>query len=334
MRIAIDAMGGDFAPAQIVRGAVEGLQFLAAEDEIVLVGREDAIQSHLPPEGKSNPRIKIHHCSEVIEMDDSPVDAHRQKKNSSIMIMAKLAAERQVDAVISAGNTGACAAACQLKMRTLGGVQRPGIAVVLPSFHGPLTVCDVGANVAPKAHHLLQYAQMASAYAEKILKIDRPRVALLSIGSEEVKGSPLVKQTHDLLKRDPSVNFVGNVEGSDLFSGACEVAVSDGFVGNVVLKLTEGLSEGIFKTIAREIADESPDLAKRFEPLVKAIWARHDYSEFGGAPLLGVDGICIICHGSSDARAIKNAVRVAAQYHKSNLNEVILSRLTEEAPDA
>lgn len=334
MRIAIDAMGGDYAPAQIVRGAVEGLQFLTDEDELVLVGREDAIQAHLPPEGKSNPRIKIHHCSEVIEMDDSPVEALRQKKNSSIMIMAKLAAERQVEAVISAGNTGACAAACQLKMRTLGGVQRPGIAVVLPSFHGPLTVCDVGANVAPKAHHLLQYAQMASAYAEKILKIDRPRVALLSIGSEEVKGSPLVKQTHELLKRDPSVNFVGNVEGRDLFSGACEVAVSDGFVGNVVLKLTEGLSEGIFKTIAREIADESPDLAKRFEPLVKAIWARHDYSEFGGAPLLGVDGICIICHGSSDARAIKNAVRVAAQYHKSNLNEVILSRLTEEAPDA
>lgn len=334
MRIAIDAMGGDYAPAQIVRGAVEGIQFLSSGDEIVLIGKEDAIQAHLPAETKSHPQIKIHHCPEVIEMDDSPVEALRQKKNSSIMVMAKLASEGQVDAVISAGNTGACAAACQLKMRTLGSVQRPGIAVVLPSFHGPLTVCDVGANVAPKAHHLLQYGQMASAYAEKILNIENPRVALLSIGSEEVKGSPLVKQTHELLKRDPSVNFVGNVEGRDLFSGACEVAVCDGFVGNVVLKLTEGLSEGIFKTIAREIEVESAELAKRFEPVVKSIWAKHDYSEFGGAPLLGVDGICIICHGSSDARAIKNAVRVAVQYVKSNLNQEILGRLTEEAADA
>lgn len=334
MRIAIDAMGGDYAPAQIVRGAVEGLQFLSAEDEIVLLGREDAIHAHLPPEAKSDPRIKIHHCPEVIEMDDSPVEALRQKKNSSILIMAKLASERQVDAVISAGNTGACAAACQLKMRTLGSVQRPGIAVVLPSFHGPLTVCDVGANVAPKPHHLLQYAQMASAYAENILKIENPRVGLLSIGSEEVKGSPLVKLTHELLKRDPSVNFVGNIEGRDLFSGACEVAVCDGFVGNVVLKLTEGLSEGIFKTIAREIEVESAELAKRFEPVVKKIWARHDYSEFGGAPLLGVDGVCIICHGSSDARAIKNAVRAATQFVRSNVNQVFLDRLTEEVADA
>lgn len=330
MRIAIDAMGGDYAPAQIVRGAVEGLQFLGPQDEIWLLGREDDVRAHLPTEGGDDPRIRIHHCPEVIEMDDSPVEALRQKKNSSIMIMAKLAAERQVDAVISAGNTGACAAACQLKMRTLGSVQRPGIAVVLPSFHGPLTVCDVGANVAPKPHHLLQYAQMASAYAEFILKIDHPRVALLSIGSEEVKGSPLVKLTHDKLKRDPSVNFIGNVEGRDLFSGACDVAVCDGFVGNVVLKLTEGLAEGLFKTIAREIAAESVDLAKRFEPVVKTIWAKHDYSEHGGAPLLGVDGICIICHGSSNARAIKNAVRVANQYVQSDVNRVILERLTEE----
>lgn len=332
MRIAIDAMGGDYAPAQIVRGAVEGLQFLSADDELLLLGQEDAIRAHLPPEFASHRQIKVHHCPDVIAMDDSPVEALRQKKNSSIMIMVKLASERLVDAVISAGNTGACVAAAQLKMRTLGRVQRPGIAVVLPSFHGPLTVCDVGANVAPKPHHLLQYAQMASAYSEHVLKIQNPRVGLLSIGSEEVKGSPLVKLTHELLKRDPTVNFVGNVEGRDLFSGVCEVAVCDGFVGNVVLKLTEGLSDGIFKTISREIADESPELAKRFEPVVKKIWAKHDYSEHGGAPLLGVDGICIICHGSSDARAIKNAVRITIQYAKENLNRVFCDRLTEEEP--
>ncbi len=333
MRIAIDAMGGDHAPAEIVRGAVEGLSYLSPSDELVLLGKEDVIRAHLGSD-VSNKQIVIQHCPEVIEMDDSPVEALRQKKNSSIMIMAKLASERAVDAVISAGNTGACAAACQLKMRTLAGLQRPGIAVVLPSFHGPLTVCDVGANVAPKPHHLLQYAQMASAYAEAVLKIKGPRVGLLSIGSEEVKGSPLVKQTHELLKQDPSVNFIGNIEGRELFNGACEVAVCDGFVGNVVLKLVEGLSHGIFETIQHEIAQESAELAERFKPVVKTIWARHDYSEYGGAPLLGVDGVCIICHGSSDRRAIKNAVRVSVDYVNSGVNEMILSRLTEEVANA
>ncbi|GJQ25889.1 MAG: phosphate acyltransferase [Phycisphaerae bacterium] len=333
MRIAIDAMGGDHAPAEIVRGAVEGLSYLGPGDELILLGKEDLVRAHLGNDA-SNKQIAIQHCPEVIEMDDSPVEALRQKKNSSIMIMAKLASERAVDAVISAGNTGACAAACQLKMRTLAGLQRPGIAVVLPSFHGPLTVCDVGANVAPKPHHLLQYAQMASAYAEAVLKIKGPRVGLLSIGSEEVKGSPLVKQTHELLKQDPSVNFVGNIEGRELFNGACEVAVCDGFVGNVVLKLVEGLSHGIFETIKHEIEQEDAELAHRFEPVVKKIWARHDYSEYGGAPLLGVDGVCIICHGSSDRRAIKNAVRVSVDYVKSGVNEMILSRLTEEVANA
>lgn len=327
-------MGGDKAPGEIVRGAVEGLRHLGDGEELVLVGRQEVIEPLLPTDAKVRRSIKIHHASEVIEMDDPPVEAIRQKKDSSIMVMAKLAAQGEVDAVISAGNTGACAAACQLRLRTLGCVQRPGIAVVLPSFSGPVTICDVGANTTPKPHHLLQYAQMATAYAEAILKIQRPRVALLSIGSEDVKGNPLVKQTHALLKQDRSLNFVGNVEGRELFSGACEVAVCDGFVGNVVLKLTEGLAEGLFKTISREIAVESPELSERFEPVVKAIWARHDYSEYGGAPLLGVGGVCIICHGSSDARAIQNAVRVAAEYIHHNLNQVILERLTEEAPNA
>jgi glycerol-3-phosphate acyltransferase PlsX len=334
MRIAIDAMGGDHAPAEIVRGAVEGLVYLGDSDELVLIGREDAIQAHLPKDSAVLKRIVVHHTSEVIEMDESPVEALRQKKDSSIVVMAKLASEGKVDAVISAGNTGACAAACQLKMRTLPGVQRPGIAVVIPSFHGPLTVCDVGANVAPKASHLLQYAQMASAYAEAVLKIKNPRVGLLSIGSEEVKGNPLVKEAHELLKQETTINFVGNIEGRDLFSGACEVAVCDGFVGNVVLKLTEGLSEGIFRTISHEIAAESPELAKKFEPVVKKIWTRHDYSEHGGAPLLGINGICMICHGSSDHRAIRSAIRICVEFVKSDVNKLIMSRLTEEVANA
>lgn len=334
MRIAIDAMGGDHAPSEIVKGALEGRQFLDGSDEIVLVGREDAILEQLGGDLSRHERVRIVHAPEVIDMDDSPVVALKQKKHSSIMVMAKLAAEGEVDAVISAGNTGACAAACQLKMRTLGKVQRPGIAVVLPSFHGPITICDVGANISPKPHHLLQYAQMSTVYAESMLGIAKPRVGLLSIGGEDVKGNELVKDTHKLLRQDKNLNFVGNVEGRDLLSGACEVAVSDGFVGNVVLKLTEGLADGLFKTIHREIAAESPELAKRFEPVIKAVWAKHDYSEYGGAPLLGVNGACIICHGSSDARAIKNAVRVAAEYIRSDLNRIMMERLTEETDDA
>jgi phosphate acyltransferase len=334
MRIAVDAMGGDKAPGEIVRGAVRGLRLLGEEDAVVLVGRREAIEEHLPADAAVRRRIVIHPASEVIEMDDPPVEAVRQKKDSSIMVMAKLAAEGEVDAVISAGNTGACAAACQLRLRTLGSVQRPGIAVVLPSFAGPVTVCDVGANISPKPHHLLQYAQMASAFAEYILKIKNPRVGLLSIGSEEVKGDSLVKQTRTLIKQDPSINFVGNIEGRELYSGACEVAICGGFVGNVVLKLTEGLAQGIFKTIRQEIEAESPGLAKSFEPVVEAIWARHDYSQYGGAPLLGVNGVCIICHGSSDARTIENAVRVARDFVRSGLNQAILGRLTEEAANA
>ncbi|HUN80251.1 MAG TPA: phosphate acyltransferase PlsX [Phycisphaerae bacterium] len=331
MRIGIDAMGGDFAPAEIVRGALDGLTFLESGDELVLFGREEAIKPHLPADARSNKQVVIKNCPEVIEMDDSPVEALRQKKKSSIVIMNKMAKEGEVQAIISAGNTGACAAAGQLILGPLANVQRPGIAVILPSFHGPLVVCDVGANVAPKPQHILQYAQMASVFSEVILGIKNPRVALLSIGSEEVKGNPLTKQSHDLLKQEPTINFVGNVEGRDVFSGGCEVAVCDGFVGNIVLKLTEGLSHGIFKTIQHEIEIESPDLAPRFDPIVKKIWARHDYGEYGGAPLLGLNGVSMICHGSSDRRAIMNAVRVCADYVRRNLNKTIEARIAEVA---
>lgn len=334
MRIAVDAMGGDHAPAEIIQGVLDALQLLGDDDRLVLIGTDAALHAHLSSDENIRRRIELHPVTEVIEMDETPLDALKQKKDSSIVVMAKLAGERQVDAIVSAGNTGACAAACQLKMRTLGSVQRPGIAVVLPSFYGPLTICDVGANVAPRPQHLYQYAHMATAYAEQILKIDNPRVGLLSIGSEAVKGNTLVKQARELIRQDTRLNFVGNVEGRDLFRGKCEVVVTDGFVGNVVLKLSEGLSEGLFDTIEREISAEDPDLGDRFKPVVKAIWSRHDYSEFGGAPLLGVDGVCIICHGSSRRRAIRNAIRVARDYVNSKLNSIIQNRLAEQAVDA
>mgnify|MGYP000076627274 CR=1 FL=1 len=333
MRVAIDAMGGDYAPREIVAGALDGLAFLGPDDECILIGNEQSIREHLPA-GRFDSRIRIVHASQVIEMDDVPVEALRQKKDSSIMRMAVMGANKEVDAVISAGNTGACVAACQLKMRALPGVSRPGIAVSLPAFSGPVTVCDVGANVAPKAHHLLEYAQMATIYAEVVLGIKNPRVGLLSIGGEEVKGNQLVKQTHELIRQDSRLNFVGNVEGRELFQGAVEVAVCDGFVGNVVLKLTEGLADGLFRTIEKELAAEAPHLVEAFKPVVRRIWARHDYSEYGGAPLLGVDGICIICHGSSDRRAIKNAVRVARDCVQRDLNGIFVRRLSQETANA
>ncbi len=330
MRIGIDAMGGDYAPREIVRGVAEAAASVNGH-ELVLVGDSGVIDYELQRLGISNNgRILIEHASQVIGMDDVPVEAVRQKKDSSICRMARLAAEGRLDAVISAGNTGAFAAASQLRMKLLPGVSRAGIAVVIPSFMGPIVLCDAGANIEPKAHHLVQYAVMATAYARYVLKVERPRVGLLSVGEEDLKGTCLVKQVHDALRESGRVHFVGNVEGRDLFRGGCDVVITDGFVGNIALKLIEGLAEGLFKTISKEIALASPELAKSFDPVVKRVWANHDYAEYGGAPLLGVDGACIICHGSSDHVAIRNAVRVAAEYLEHDMNGIIAAELVDE----
>lgn len=329
MRIALDAMGGDHAPREIVRGLVEGLRFLSDDDGVVLFGPTDVIEAELREVGVDDGRVTIEPCSEVIGMDEPPIDALRQKRDSTIARMAAAAGKGKVDALISAGNTGAFAAACQLRIRSIKGVSRPGIAVVMPTFHGPVLLCDVGANVAPKPHHLHEYARMCTCFSKAILNVEDPRVGLVSIGEEEVKGNTLVKEARRLLKNDEKVNFVGNVEGRDIFGGNCDVFICDGFVGNVVLKLTEGLAEGLFKTIVHEIKDEDAELAKRFEPIVSRIWKRHDFAEYGGAPLLGTKSVAIICHGRSDARAIANAIRVSLEQHKVNLNHVIAEQLGE-----
>lgn len=330
-RIALDAMGGDNAPGAIVRGAVEAL----AGDEtlrLVLVGDEQRILAELEGLDGDRDRIRIVHTTEVIEMGEAPVEALRHKKDSSILRLAKLAVAGEVDAVLSAGNTGAFAAACQLKMRSLPGVIRPGIAVVIPSFHGPFVLCDCGANIQAKAAHLHQYGVMASLYAEKVLGIERPRVALLSVGEESAKGTTVVKQAHGLLEEDDRLNFVGNAEGRELFQNVCDVALCDGFVGNLMLKFVEGIAEGFLHTIRRE-ADElidDPSAREVFQSALQRVWSRHDYSEYGGAPLLGVQGACIICHGRSNERAIRNAVRVARQFLLQGLNEAIIERLGSE----
>ena len=332
MRIGVDAMGGDFAPREIIRGVQLGLRFISPDDQIVLFGPREVVEGECRAVGLSDPRIAVVDAPEVVAMDDSPVDALRQKRRSSIVVMAVAAAEGQVDAVISAGNTGAFAAACQLKIGAREGVSRPGIAVALPTFRGPVLICDVGANVTPKPHHLHEYARLCVCYSRLILKVKEPRVGLISIGEEAGKGSVLVKETGRLLEQDPAVPFVGNVEGRDLFAGGCDVAVCDGFVGNVILKLTEGLAEGLFKTIVQEIKAESAELVPRFEPIADRIWKRHDFAEYGGAPLLGLKRVAIICHGRSDGRAISNAIRVAVEQVRHDLMGVVAEAMKQEVP--
>lgn len=328
MRIAIDAMGGDHAPDEIIAGAKEAVECLAEDDELILVGPEDIIEAQLGGSKSVRKVISIAHAADTIGMDESPIESLRKKPRSSIGLLAKLAKHGRADAVISAGNTGACVAAFQMRMRNLTGVNRPGIAVVFPTFGGPVTVCDVGANIACKPIHLYQYAIMASVYSRSVLDIENPRIGLMSIGSEDAKGNEVVKKTRELLKSDTRLNFIGNIEGRDIFKGVCDVAVCEGFVGNVVLKLTEGLVDGLFKAIKHELMTEKLRLVMKFKPVMTRIYKKYDYNEYGGAPLLGVDGTALICHGSSKARTIRNAILAAKQFHTEKINEKIVEYLS------
>jgi glycerol-3-phosphate acyltransferase PlsX len=328
IRIAIDAMGGDHAPRAVVRGAVDAVRD-EYDTHLLFVGDETRVREELAAAdaGGLSDRISVIHASQVVAMEESPIASLRNRKDSSVLRMAELAAAGEADAVLSAGHTGACAAACQLKLRPLACVTRPGIAVTIPSFHGPFVLCDVGANIQAKPVHLYEYAVMASIYAERVIGIADPRVALISIGEESGKGTGLVRKADELLRADPRIHFVGNAEGRELFEGRCDVAICDGFVGNIVLKFVEGLAGGLFPTIAREFESEAPDLRQRFNEALRRVWERHDYSRYGGAPLLGIDGVCVICHGRSNEVAIGNAVRVARRFVEEDINEAIARRL-------
>ncbi len=328
MRIAIDAMGGDHAPAEIIAGALEAREVLKDENEIVLIGDEGVIREHLERLKSTPDLFRIFHAPEVIGMDEPPVESLRRKKRSSIGVMARAASHRQVDAVISAGNTGACVAGCQLRMRTLEGVHRPGIATVFPTRSGPVTLCDVGANIVCKPIHLYQYAVMSCVYAEEMLGISSPRVGLMNIGEEDAKGNELVKKTRALLKADSRINFVGNLEGRDIFEGAYDVVICEGFVGNVVLKTAEGLVDMIFRAIKDELMDHWM-LALQFKKVMTNIYKKYDYNEYGGALLLGVNGTAVICHGSSKARTIKNAILASEKFYMRKINEKIIERLSQ-----
>ena len=330
-------MGGDKAPDAIIAGALESLDYLDPDDELILVGPEATVQQHTSCPKKYQDRVHIVDAPDIIAMDEPPVESLRKKPKSSISVLAKLAKRDETDAVISAGNTGACVAAFQMRMRNLPNVNRPGIAVVFPTFGGPVTICDVGANIACKPLNLYQYSIMASIYSHHVLGIERPRVGLMSIGEEAAKGNEIVKKTRELMKSNPTINFIGNIEGRDIFRGVCDVAVCEGFVGNVILKLTEGVVDGLFKAIKHELMQEKLRLAMKFKPVMKRIYKKYDYNEYGGAPLLGVDGTAFICHGSSEERTIKNAILTAKKYQTLRINEKITEALSEAPvgiPDA
>jgi len=334
MRIGLDVMGGDHAPHAILQGAIQAIDLLDDNDRLVLFGEEAVIRAGLRDKClERDPRIEVHPTKEAIGMNDSPVEAVRTMRRSSLVVMAREASRhalpgKRLDAIISAGNTGACVSAAQMFMRRLPSVHRPGIAVIVPTFHGPIVIIDVGANIQPKPHHLAQYGIMGDVYIRHIVGVKNPRIAIMNVGSEEQKGTAEMQQARDFLRRDDSVNFIGYVEGRAVFDGAADVVITDGVVGNVMIKLAEGLSAGIFKALAREVMKTDPELAKRLEPIVKSIYAKHDYHEYGGAPLLGVNGICLISHGSSEARTIKAAVRNARQVASTGVNEAIARRLT------
>ena len=330
MRIGVDVMGGDNAPDAILAGALAAVEQLGPGDELVLVGDQAVIEKAVAEQGVGGDRVRIVPCTQCVAMDESPVEAVRTKKDSSLVVLARLASpkiEDRIDAMISAGNTGACVTAAQMHMRRLPNVHRPGVAVTIPTFGGPVVLIDVGANLEPKPHHLAQYGVMGEVYARLVLGIDQPRVALMNVGGEEQKGTADMKRARDMLRANENVKFLGYIEGRAVFDGEADVVVTDGVVGNVMLKLAEGLSAGIFKAIAREIASIDRELAARFEPVIKRIYARHDYHEYGGAPLLGVNGVCLISHGSSVARTITNAVLRAKQFVASGVNEAMSRQL-------
>jgi glycerol-3-phosphate acyltransferase PlsX len=329
MRIAIDAMGGDHAPDKIIQGAVESLEFLQSDDEIIVVGPEDLLHEKLGSVLSTHSNIRIEPASQVIGMDESPVEAVRQKRNSSIVRMVKLAAAGGADAIISAGNTGALVAAGVLMLDALPGVERPGIAVPIPNGHSRVLLCDAGANVQPKPAHLHQYAILASVYSQTLYGVQSPRVGLLNIGTEDEKGTALIKETRLLLEKDSGLNFIGYVEGRDIFDDQCDVVITDGFTGNVVLKVIEGMGGSLLRTLKDQLAQLPAQTADELGPIIKKTFSLYDHEEYGGALLLGVSTLFLKVHGSAGKKAIRNAVHAAKQATRHNINARISAQLSE-----
>lgn len=324
MKVAVDAMGGDFAPGTVVDGAIQAAR---EGTQLVLVGDTKRVEAELKRHSVKNLPISLRNASEAVGMAESPVLAVRKKKDSSMRVCFEMVKRKEAGAVVSAGNSGALLAAGMLVLKKLKGVDRPAIAVSVPTLKEPAVILDVGGNVDCKPVHLVQFAVMGSVYAKYVLKKDSPRVGLLSNGKEEEKGNELTRASHELIKKT-SLNYLGYIEGKDIYGGDVDVIVTDGFVGNVALKLSEGLVDAVMKILKREIKESFS--AKMGYLLTRGAFQslkkKFDYAEYGGAPLLGIDGVCMISHGSSSARAIKNAIVMAAEYVKAGVN----SHLTEE----
>ncbi len=315
-------MGGDYAPDVVIKGTIAAVKEYNAE--VILVGDEARIQSLLKKSQYSQGSISTYPAPEVIEMSEPAATSVRRKRNSSIVIGINLVKEGKGDAFFSAGNTGAVVCAATLGLGLLPGIERPGIALVTPTLKGISLIIDVGANIDPKPIQLLHYGIMGDAYFRYILNRSNPTVGLLNIGEEEAKGTEFIRQTHELLEKS-SLNFIGNVEGKDLFSGKCDIIICDGFVGNVALKVSESAAEAMQVFLKRHILGSA--LGKLglllLMPSLKRFKKDIDYTEYGGAPLLGVNGVVIIGHGRSNVKAIKNAIRVAKEEVERKFNEKI-----------
>lgn len=323
MRIALDAMGGDYAPATNVEGAIEAL----SDDRnlsVILVGNEKEIESELKKRKCAGLPIEVKHASQVVEMDESTLTALRRKKDSSIRVAVDLVKADRADAMVSAGNSGVVMATALLVLGKLPGVERPAIAAVMPSLKDHFVLIDAGANVDCKPLHLSQFAIMGEAYAKYIFEIENPKIGLLGIGEEDAKGNELTKESFKLIK-DSKVNFIGNLDGKDIFSGEADVVVCDGFVGNIALKVSEGLAETIGKMLKREIMENTAGKigALFLKNALNNFKRKTDYSEYGGAPLLGISRPCIISHGRSSSKAIKNAIKVAGVFHSKGILDIL-----------
>ncbi len=328
MKIALDAMGGDFAPANNIAGAVLALKELPSIEKLFLTGDTARIEAELKKNNCTDPRVQIVHTTQIVEMGDSGLDAVRRKKDSSISRAVDLVKSGQADAVVSPGHTGAAVTAATIKLRTLPGIDRPAIATIMPTETNRFVLIDAGANTNPEPAHLVQNAIMGAVYSRHILGYENPRIGLMSIGTEDEKGNQLTKEAFEHLKGS-KLNFRGNVEGHDLFENPVEVVVCDGFTGNVVLKTSEAIAHAIFNWLKHEIY-KSPIFklgALLAKPAFKAIHKKTSADEVGGSPLLGVNGICIISHGGASPVAIKNAIRVACESIQHQLNPHIVEEV-------
>jgi glycerol-3-phosphate acyltransferase PlsX len=330
MKIALDAMGGDRAPAEIVDGAFEAVESASGRFGVVLVGKEDIVESYIADKGYRSDKVEIVHAAEIVGMSESPATAIRRKRESSISIAMKLQKDGEVQAVVSAGNTGAVVASSLLSLSRIRGISRPAIAIFVPTRNGGTVLLDGGANADCDPDNLLQFGTMGSVYAEIFLERMNPKVGLLSIGEERSKGNELVRGAHELFERS-DLNFVGNVEGRDIFGGAVDVVVTDGFVGNVILKFTESIIYYINALMREEIARYPVAKlgAAMMRSAFRGVKRTLDYAEYGGAPLLGINGVVIICHGGSSSRAIKNALFAAERFVTSGINDRIRNKAEE-----